>query len=256
MPVQAQMQEQTQRRSRKMRKPAARSGDSPAVRESAQPRPPFISGQLSDAIDRYMIERSPRPHRDLTDTFGRGVDDGTESYLDEVLMRPVRVALSSLDYPLVQSLFEGGLLTGALESALCMMQFLALCLPAARGAQAESTDYLPHRQCIPASILLAEAELAYGPACPLRSEKFEIEQNDVFRTGRKFDRLFDAFNERARQLAGDSRFAGVLRAVENSEDYLRQISVCEIWTELERLDIIDRITRHDLLECDSARRVL
>lgn len=248
MPVQAQIERNNVRSPRKARGERTASSDARATAKIATS--PGIAVQLEELIIGHL-ERWPARHRDLQECFGC-VDRGVP-HLDAVLAVPLRSALCSLNYPLTYSLWQRGLLPFALEASLSMMQFIALCLPAARGAQKESIDCLPAPQCVPASILIAEADLVHGPVC---FEKLEIENNDVFRTGRKFGSLFDAFCERARRLAADARFAGVLESAENIEDYLRQIAACEIWTKVDRLDIIWRITRYDLLECDSVRSTL
>lgn len=219
--------------------PAARSihgaGLSPA---------PAIDARLEESINRYLAEHAFRC-RDLRDHFD--CIDGDVPHIDAILMRPLREALSAINYPLTAALFQRGLLPHALESALSMTQFLALCLPAARGAQMDSADLLPRPQCVPASVLVSEGELISGPAC---FEKLEIERNDVFRVGLDFPTLYASFAERARTLSGDPRFKKVLLAAENAEQYLKELAVCEIWTPQQRADIIDRILRYDLLQCD------
>lgn len=206
--------------------------------------PPGLERIVAD-FDHFFAE-FPRMAglRDLPQQRFGCTDVAIPPALDEVLMRPFRDLLFSMDSDLDQALHQRSLLTIPLQSALDMMKFLSAYLPAARAAQVDSVNYLPSPLCVPASFLIADAYELSAPA------RFPVERNDLFETGKTYRSLAEAFIARARELSAMAGFRNVMASANDPVSYVKAIALCEIWDTQERCDRLDRIYQYHLLDID------
>jgi hypothetical protein len=94
------------------------------------------------------------------------------------------------------------------------------------------------------SILLAEAWHAPNPDNPL----FGVWNCFAVPHG-SFGSLEDCLLDHAQDLAESPKFKGVMRAMKNPQECLRQISLCELWNVDERQARVDFILENDLQDC-------
>ncbi len=214
---------------------------------------PETAAKAAERIAEYVASHAmARDERDLDEDFGCE-SASAESDEDIILTRPLRSALSSIDNSLMTSLWQRGLLPSGVEHYFDMAIFLSITAPAARAAQVTSRLCLADgSSCVLASTLLADAFMIAPPGRVLLDELNET-GNDIFRSGRTYDTLCDAFKARARQLAEDPRFFPVIEAARNPKQYLESLAVCEFWDEMGRFDRLNAILIYDLMECDFIR---
>ncbi len=169
--------------------------------------------------------------------FG-GLHEGQAPPIDAMIMSSLNAALARISEETPEACIQRSLLPHAVLNHLEMARFLSFFLLSARSAQ-EVTG-------VRASILLADAIHVSGDW----ADKFVGDSNDIFKTGRYFPTIHQAFLERARWLKKNRRFGAVMRAMCDPVECLKQLGHCKLWDELGRKDRVSTITGHGLQECD------
>ena len=160
------------------------------------------------------MKKQARAAKQLRTAFG--MHSQSAPPIDAALSFRLRGALQQIDFDLNEACQQRGILSAKLSDALHMAGFLACVLPMARAAQSLTG--------IPASLLVAEAYLhTAGDATTT---------NDVFKTGKEFSSLLDAFIDRATTLKHNRKLKGEIMRDRDVQSYISQ---------------------HDLRECDSLK---
>jgi hypothetical protein len=198
--------------------------------------------------DEEIIGEASRAARGLTRAFGcESVGDAPA--IDVVIMERLRAALASIDESLQVACLQRGLLPRSVGDALNMARFLSYTLPFARGAQAATG--------VPASILIAEAQIISGPL-------YEPESHDIFKTGEEFASIKEAFLQRAKWLRTLHSFSAIMRATGDGRIGLTSaaypsnfLKLVATWSKpIYGNDLVATISAHNLLECDRMVPVL
>lgn len=183
-------------------------------------------------------ERKRSQPEGLSVDFG-GLNDGEFPPIDAMIMPSLNAALAPLCEELEEACVQRRILPHPVLNGLVRARFLSFAALPARAAQ-ESTG-------VRASILLADAIHTSGDW----ADKHVGDSNDIFKTGRRFSSIREAFLGRAWWLKKNRRFRAVMRAAGDPAECLKQLGRCKLWDELGRQDRVSTITACCLQECDS-----